>query len=724
MSLLQMSISGALMILAIIVIRTVALHKLPKITFVALWDMVLLRLLLPFSLPSEFSIYSIAAGLISAKAPADSAPAAFPSPISPIRNGNEILAAAPSTPGPAQTFTVDPWMLVWLTGALVCGVFFAAAYLKCRREFRMSLPADHEFAHIWLEEHKLLRPIQLRSSDRISAPLTYGVLRPVILIPKTIDWTDENTLNYVLTHEYVHIRRFDSVMKLALIAAVCIHWFNPMVWLMYILSNRDMELSCDEKVIHLFGNTQKSSYAMALIRMEEQQSRLAPFCNSFSKNAIEERITAIMKNKKRTIPALLAAFGLFISVTTTFATSAVEPAKKQPDSTPVVEWWTAEEYSKWLENEKKELQSMLGEKGWTGGRGEFIWTQEVIDETIAMYEDILEQIKNGYLVSKTVDGSEDTLLMSNASNFYTICDADQISPYEYEGYEEYQPFGISLDKKENALYYKGEKIRYFQDSVEIGDGGVCSRCNYYREDGTVSLRTVRQAEPNPDGSTNPFGPILRLERLSDTEADKLIQQYVIPSATPVTETVVVSKQLSNEEEMLKRYTPFGLTYELDVDPNTGLVMRWKGKTVHSLYDTETGTWFANSLNGLYLGPDAIDLETVYVNGKLTGFREVRSHGEAVQQQAAETTVTNGNETDEGTTLPDLFDKYKPYGITYREIQTADGVQRNLYYNGKLVNQFADINPNGGVFTFGSSEQSEDGLKLHTVYENGKLAGIR
>ncbi len=133
-----------------------------------------------------------------------------------------------------------------------------------------------------------------------------------------------------------------------------------------------------------------------------------------------------MKNKKKTIPALLAATGLFISVTTTFATSAAEPAKKQPDSTPDVEWWTAEEYSKWLENEKKELQSMLGEKGWTGGRGDFIWTQEVIDETIAMYEDILEQIKNGCLVSKTVDGSEDTLLMSNASNFYSIYDADQI----------------------------------------------------------------------------------------------------------------------------------------------------------------------------------------------------------------------------------------------------------------------------------------------------------
>lgn len=80
-----------------------------------------------------------------------------------------------------------------------------------------------------------------------------------------------------------------------------------------------------------------------------------------------------------------------------------------------VEWWTYDEYAAWLESEKVELQAMLGEKGWTGGRGEFVWTQEIIDETIAMYERILQEIKEGKLYSKSVGGDTDSLLISGGA---------------------------------------------------------------------------------------------------------------------------------------------------------------------------------------------------------------------------------------------------------------------------------------------------------------------
>ncbi len=91
--------------------------------------------------------------------------------------------------------------------------------------------------------------MEIRQSDRIAALLTYGVLRPVVLIPKQTDWTDETRLKVILTHEFVHIRRFDTLTKLLLAAALCIHWFNPFVWVMYVLANRDIELSCDETVV-------------------------------------------------------------------------------------------------------------------------------------------------------------------------------------------------------------------------------------------------------------------------------------------------------------------------------------------------------------------------------------------------------------------------------------------------------------------------------------------
>ncbi len=139
------------------------------------------------------------------------------------------------------------------------------------------------------------RPILVRQSDRISAPLTYGIFRPVILMPKKMDWKNEKQLQYVLSHEYVHIYRYDTVTKLIATLALCIHWFNPFVWVMYILFNRDIELACDKSVIRQFGEKSKSAYSLMLINMEATKSGLLPFCNNFSKNAIEERITAVMK---------------------------------------------------------------------------------------------------------------------------------------------------------------------------------------------------------------------------------------------------------------------------------------------------------------------------------------------------------------------------------------------------------------------------------------------
>lgn len=81
-----------------------------------------------------------------------------------------------------------------------------------------------------------------------------------------------------------------------------------------------------------------------------------------------------------------------------------------------VEWWTYEEYKAWLENEKEVLQGMLGEKAYTNNRGDFIWTQEVIDETTAEYEKTLQDIKSGIKISKTVDGNEDIMLAQYDDN--------------------------------------------------------------------------------------------------------------------------------------------------------------------------------------------------------------------------------------------------------------------------------------------------------------------
>lgn len=325
-SLLQMSAAGAVLILAIVVIRALAIDLLPKKTFLALWGIAVARLLLPFSLPSALSVYSLIDGHIPLTALAK-VPQALE--LLPAETNGQMLPA----PGGVSDIagSVSAWSIIWGVGALVCALVFATAYWKCRQQFRTSLPVDNDFIRDWLRSHRLKRTISVRQSGRFSSPLTYGVFRPVILLPASTDWDDTTPLQYVLTHEYVHIRRFDSIAKFLLTAALCVHWFDPMVWVMYILANRDIELACDETVVRLFGENIKAAYARCLISMEEMRNGLTPLCSEFSKNAIEERITAIMKMKKASVFSLVFALALVFCVAAGFATSAASQSS-QPEN--------------------------------------------------------------------------------------------------------------------------------------------------------------------------------------------------------------------------------------------------------------------------------------------------------------------------------------------------------------------------------------------------------
>jgi len=315
MNLLQMSFSGAVLILTIVIIRTLTIHKLPKKIFLVLWGIVLFRLLIPFSVPSAFSIYSVLTKNVPEKTFVKAA-ANYVIPILPQES---------SKPEPIQQFPPDgsPFFalsILWCIGTAICAVFFVITYLHCQTKFCTSLPVNEWYAKQWLKEHPLKRTISIKQSDQIVAPLTYGMFHPVILMPKRTDWKNTKQLNYIFLHEYVHICHFDALLKLIATTAFCIHWFNPFVWVMYLLFNRDIELACDECVIRKLG--EKSTYALMLIEMEAKKSGLMPLCNNFSKNATEERITAIMKTKKASIFTLMTGIMLIASVVTVCATSS------------------------------------------------------------------------------------------------------------------------------------------------------------------------------------------------------------------------------------------------------------------------------------------------------------------------------------------------------------------------------------------------------------------
>lgn len=326
MIVLQMSISASILILAIVVIRSLFIHKLPKKTFLVLWGVTLFCLLIPFSinLPSNvgvfYNISTIADRAIALVADATNTQTANPyiGTIPNVPNANDIHTWVTGIVPEGVTQIapqVSPVVIVWVIGMVGLALFFLVTHFRCRREYKTALPLENDYVNEWLQKQKLWRSIQVRYSDKINAPMTYGIWKPVILFPKTTDWQDNAALLCVLTHELTHIKRFDVLTKWLLAAALCVHWFNPLVWVMYILANRDIEFACDETVVWTFGEKRKSAYALALVGLEEARSGFFPLTNNFAKNAINERIVAIMKLKKRSIVSMAVAFVLVSAVT-------------------------------------------------------------------------------------------------------------------------------------------------------------------------------------------------------------------------------------------------------------------------------------------------------------------------------------------------------------------------------------------------------------------------
>ena len=309
MSLLQMSVHGGIFILFIIALRAFTSRLLPKMTYSVLWAVAALRLLVPFSISSEFNICTLIGRL------ARSGESTVHEVIFPYTNEMPSDTARP--------YFVP---MIWLAGAALLASFFVISYVKSIKKFKSSAPIESEFINEWLDEHKLMRPIAVRENEHIASPITYGVFRPVILLPKNMDHENSTLTASVLTHEYIHIRRFDGITKIIFAVSLCIHWFNPLVWIMYILANRDIELSCDAAVIRILGVKKRASYAAALLDMAEMRGGYSSLNSHFSRYAIEERIKSIVKYRKCSVVSALSAIVLIVLGTAVFATSPVAPS--------------------------------------------------------------------------------------------------------------------------------------------------------------------------------------------------------------------------------------------------------------------------------------------------------------------------------------------------------------------------------------------------------------
>lgn len=341
MNLLELTLQGGVLIGAILLLRLLGRYRLPGWTFRVLWGVALARLLIPVALPFPWNVYAGLERLLSPEAaqpiPSESGALVQALPVPPASDlpGRDMPSAPqePAWSGAAQTAPMEiPWLaILWLAGAVLLAVAFVVSYRRSVAVFRTALPLTHPAINRWRQCYPVLRGVPIRRCDRIRSPLTYGLVRPVILLPKGLDYEQEE-VGYILLHEGTHIKHRDAWWKLFLAAALCVHWFNPLVWCMYVWANRDLERCCDESVVRACGLEARSEYALTLLKWEERRSGFLPLCSNFGTPILKERVIFIMKLKKQSAAAVVLTLALVMGTTVAFATS---PAPETAENTPV-----------------------------------------------------------------------------------------------------------------------------------------------------------------------------------------------------------------------------------------------------------------------------------------------------------------------------------------------------------------------------------------------------
>lgn len=314
---LNMSITAGYVILAVLLIRFV-LKKLPKKYSYMLWSVVAFRLAVPISFSSVFSMFSLRPFEMSQISNTESATMQYINPyegsmsripeyavntgIAPV---NEAIAGIYNDPSQQITSFLtfkNVFSYIWITVAVLIILYGAISYIILR--VKMS--------------NSVLLKDNIYQSDKISSPFILGFISPKIYIPFSLD---EKAYDYVLAHEKYHIARYDYYIKAFAFILLAVHWFNPLCWLAYYLMTKDMEMSCDERV--LSENTDiKKAYSTALLScaVNGKISKITPLC--FGENSVKARIKNILKFKK---PKTIVSIIVFILCLLTIVGCAANP---------------------------------------------------------------------------------------------------------------------------------------------------------------------------------------------------------------------------------------------------------------------------------------------------------------------------------------------------------------------------------------------------------------
>jgi len=327
--LLDVTFTASIVILFVICVRQF-LKPAPKIFAYALWAIVLLRLLVPISIESPMSFVPEPMEFSSMVDVNEVLPVLeFESPADRVSN-QLIRENTPSGEPFVQTsrsLDAEAYLtFLWLAGMAFMLLRSIVSYWKLRKRVRVAVP--------------FRRGIYI--ADDIDTPFVMGIFRPVIYLPGTLA---DNERKYIIAHERHHIRRGDHIFKALGFLALTIHWFNPLVWVAFVLAGRDMEMSCDEAVIRKLGEDVRAEYSASLLNLATGQQLFRGTPLAFGEADPTGRVRNLAKWKKPAFWLILVCVVLCVVLAVCLLTNPerelleeIETIETVPPETEAAEW--------------------------------------------------------------------------------------------------------------------------------------------------------------------------------------------------------------------------------------------------------------------------------------------------------------------------------------------------------------------------------------------------
>ncbi|MBR4295785.1 MAG: hypothetical protein IKT56_02975 [Clostridia bacterium] len=314
LNIINMSISASYIVVAVMLLRLM-LKKAPKWITVLLWGIVAVRLICPFSLESVLSLIP-SAEVVSPDIMMDRTPE--------IHTGITVVNSVVN-PIISEKFTPDPtasanplqiWIpiftAIWLVGVISLLIYTIISYIRIRRKVGTAV---------------LLRD-NIYQSENVVSPFVLGLIKPKIFLPFHMN---EKEMAHVVSHEQAHIRRKDHLWKPFGFLLLTLHWFNPLMWLGYILLCRDIELACDEKVIGVLGNEARADYSEALLSCSVNRRMVSACPLAFGEVGVKNRVKSVLSYKKPAFWIIIVAVISCIVVAVCFLTDPKEKIYGETD---------------------------------------------------------------------------------------------------------------------------------------------------------------------------------------------------------------------------------------------------------------------------------------------------------------------------------------------------------------------------------------------------------